>query len=178
MIFDAAACINPATGAAEHMKTIYLLTGGNLGDREESLRQAAGGISRQAGEIFAVSGLYETAPWGIADQPLFLNQAIGIHTMLPPIQLLDRLQELERKIGRVRAERYGPRVIDIDILLYDNEQIDVPRLRVPHPLLPERRFALMPLAEIAPALIHPVSGMPIAGLLAACDDPLRVHKLR
>lgn len=154
----------------------YLLTGGNLGDRAANLSRARELIGLHAGSVVAASSLYETAAWGNEDQPAFLNQALVIETELSPRRLIRRLLKLEKQMGRVREEKYGPRLIDIDILLYDQQVHQYPLLTLPHPALPQRRFALMPLAEIAPGLIHPVLNMSIRELLSECPDPLPVKK--
>lgn len=154
----------------------YLLTGGNLGDRVSNLARARELIGLHAGRVEAVSSLYETAAWGKEDQPPFLNQALVIATELSPRRLLRRLLKLEKQMGRIREEKYGPRLIDIDILLYDQEVHQYPLLTLPHPALPQRRFALMPLAEIVPGLMHPVLKLSIRELLAQCTDPLPVKK--
>jgi len=142
----------------------YVGIGANLGDREAVIRRAAEliGASR-------LSTIRETEPWGYADQPHFLNAVAELETDLPPRALLDRLLEVERELGRTRSEpRFGPRTIDLDLLLYGRETVNEPGLRVPHPRLHERRFALEPLAELDPGLEVPGRG-PVAALLAALD---------
>jgi 2-amino-4-hydroxy-6-hydroxymethyldihydropteridine diphosphokinase len=119
-------------------------------------------------EVVAVSQLHETEPVGVVDQPPFLNGAVAIETTLGPRELLDLLLEIERSLGRVRVERWGPRTVDLDLLVYGSETVDEPGLRVPHPRLHERRFALEPLAELAPELVVPGRG-PVSELLAALD---------
>lgn len=158
------------------MKTAYLLTGSNLGDREKALSVALQRIGQQCGTIRAHSSLYETAAWGKEDQPAFLNQALVLDTALTARQLMRKLLKIEKQMGRERKEKYGPRLIDIDILIYAAEIHHYPLLRVPHPELPNRRFALLPLAEIAPQLEHPVLKRTITDLLATCPDPLAVKK--
>lgn len=158
------------------MNNAYLLTGGNIGQREENLARARALIARDAGTVIRASALYETAAWGKTDQPSFLNQALEIQTSLAPAALLVQLLAIEKQIGRIREEKYGPRTIDIDILLFGQEIRDDPQLVLPHPQLPNRRFALLPLAEIAPGLLHPVLHETISGLLAICPDPLEVRK--
>jgi 2-amino-4-hydroxy-6-hydroxymethyldihydropteridine diphosphokinase len=152
------------------MATVYLLTGSNLGDRKKQLRQAAALIDNQAGPVTATSLLYETAPWGKIDQPAFLNQAICIATEKTPQALLATLLSIEQQMGRIRAERYGPRIIDIDILLYDQLIVQEDSLQIPHPELPRRRFALLPLAEIAAGLWHPTFCCSIETLLQQTED--------
>ena len=154
----------------------YLLTGANLGNRAANLARARELIGLHAGRVEAASALYETAAWGKEDQPAFLNQALVIRTELSPRRLLRRLLKLERQMGRIRGEKYGPRLIDMDILLYDQEVHQYPLLTLPHPALPGRRFALLPLAEIAPGLVHPVLQKSIAELLEECPDTLAVKK--
>ncbi|MDB5252664.1 MAG: 2-amino-4-hydroxy-6-hydroxymethyldihydropteridine pyrophosphokinae [Flaviaesturariibacter sp.] len=154
----------------------YLLLGGNLGDRPANLAAARTAIGAVCGPITAVSSLYETEAWGVSGQPSYLNQALAVRTELAPGDLLDAILSIEQTLGRERVETYGPRTIDIDILLYGDRVIDSPGLAVPHPQMPRRRFALTCLNEIAPHLIHPLSGKSIAQLLDECDDGLDVHK--
>ncbi|MBK8139992.1 MAG: 2-amino-4-hydroxy-6-hydroxymethyldihydropteridine diphosphokinase [Chitinophagaceae bacterium] len=158
------------------MNTAYLLTGGNLGERVHNLATARELIAEQIGNIIAASSLYETAAWGNTDQPAFLNQAIMIETPLNARQLIRRILKIEKKMGRVREEKYGPRLIDIDILLFNNEKHNYQFLKLPHPEMQNRRFALLPLAEIAPEIIHPVLKKTIAELLLECKDELEVKK--
>jgi 2-amino-4-hydroxy-6-hydroxymethyldihydropteridine diphosphokinase len=124
------------------------------------------------------SSIYETAAWGKNDQPAFLNQVLEIETALSPPQLLKTILAIEENIGRVRQEKYGPRIIDIDILLFNDEVLHLPMLKIPHPQLQNRRFVLVPLAEIAPDLIHPVFKKTIAELLAICPDKLEVSRIK
>ena len=142
----------------------YLGLGSNLGRREQNLQRAVGLLERVAAPA-AVSSVYETRPWGYVDQPDFLNLVCRVDTTLSPEELLRATQAVEVLIGREPTFRYGPRVIDVDILLYGDRIIDSDCLRVPHPRLCERAFALAPLAEIAPALVHPELGMSIRELL-------------
>ena len=158
------------------MNTAFLLTGGNLGDREKSLSQACQLIAEQCGHIVALSSLYETAAWGNVDQPSFLNQAIELETKLNARQLIRRLLKIEKIMGRERKEKYSARIIDIDILLFNHEIHDYHFLKLPHPEMQNRRFALEPLAELAPDYIHPALGKSIATLLALCPDSLPVKK--
>lgn len=160
------------------MNKAYLLTGGNLGNRVENLVQARDLIAARCGKIANESAFYETAAWGMEDQPAFLNQALCLITDIPPVDLMMELLAIEQEIGRVRDQKYGPRKIDIDMLLYDEEVIDTAELMLPHPQLPHRRFALTPLAEIAPRLVHPLSGKTITRLLKDCKDILPVKKVK
>jgi 2-amino-4-hydroxy-6-hydroxymethyldihydropteridine diphosphokinase len=149
------------------MPLVYIGLGSNLGEREATIRRAlelleAGGDI----EVEAVSSLRETDPVGYEDQPRFLNGAAALRTALAPRALLERLQALERELGRDRSgPRFGPRTIDLDLLLYGDERIDEPGLQIPHPRLAERRFVLEPLAELDSALEVPGSG-PVRALLA------------
>ncbi|RYZ15029.1 MAG: 2-amino-4-hydroxy-6-hydroxymethyldihydropteridine diphosphokinase, partial [Sphingobacteriales bacterium] len=129
------------------MNKAYLLTGGNIGVREANLALAFELIERHCGTIAVHSSLYETAAWGKNDQPRFLNQALLLETSKDAPSLLEQLLAIEKEIGRIRLERYGPRVIDIDILLFNQEIHQQPQLRIPHPELANRRFALTPLAQ-------------------------------
>jgi 2-amino-4-hydroxy-6-hydroxymethyldihydropteridine diphosphokinase len=149
--------------------TAYVGVGANLGDREASIRDALRLLGEREGvTVTAVSSLRETEPVGKLDQPSFLNGAVRLETTLPPRGLLDTLLDVERELGRERRERWGPRTIDLDLLLYGAERIDEPGLTVPHPRLHERRFALEPLAELAPGLDVPGSGR-VSELLARLD---------
>ena len=159
------------------MNTAYLLAGSNMGNRTAYLQQATKIIEEQCGSIIARSHIYETAAWGVLDQPSFYNQALAVQTLLQPGQLMKTLLDIEATIGRLRVEKMGPRTIDLDILLIDDLVLNTPLLTVPHPHLTERRFALTPLAEIAPALIHPIINKTITELLAACSDMLPVQQL-
>lgn len=159
------------------MNKAYLLTGGNLGDRQQYLATARQFINQQCGTIAVASSLYETAAWGNTDQPAFLNQAIEITTTLTARQLIRRILKIEKQMGRVRQEKYGPRLIDIDILLFNNEKHNYPFLKLPHPEMQNRRFALLPLAEIAPDIIHPVMNKTVTELLKECKDELQVSRM-
>ena len=151
------------------MTLAYVGLGANLGPREITLLRAVDLLAETDGvEVLAVSQLRETEPVGVVDQPLFLNGAVVLNTSLSPRELLDRLLEIERELGRVRDVRWGPRVVDLDLLVYGDRQIDERGLRVPHPRLHERRFALEPLAELDPELDVPGLGR-VENALAALD---------
>ena len=142
------------------MEQIYLALGSNLGDRESNLAKAIEQISSVC-PVIAMSSIYETEPWGYLEQGKFLNMVVGCETRLTPPDLLAFLKKLEGELGRMPNFRNGPRLIDIDILFYGNQVIDEPGLVIPHPRLHERAFVLVPLAEIAPTLRHPVTGFTI-----------------
>ena len=150
------------------MRNIYLGLGSNVGDRLSFLTQA---ISRLANEgiVSKISSVYETPPWGNEDQPVFLNACVQFQTKLEPESLLNKLKQIENELGRKGRERWGPREIDIDILFYGSEQINSQRLTIPHPLLHERAFVLVSLAEIAPDFVHPVLKKDIKELLTGVD---------
>jgi len=151
------------------MTTAFVGIGSNLGDREANLGQAIELLSAEDGiEVVAVSEIRETDPVGPVEQGPFLNGAVKVDTSLGPRELLDRLLSLENRLGRVRSERWGPRTIDLDLLLYGGERADEPGLTLPHPRLHERRFALEPLLDLDPALEIPGLG-PISTLLAELD---------
>jgi 2-amino-4-hydroxy-6-hydroxymethyldihydropteridine diphosphokinase len=156
------------------MKKAYLIIGGNIGDRLQYINAASLYIQQHCGEILQKSSIYETAPWGKTDQPSFLNQVLEIDTPLTPIALLNSILKIELSLGRQRKEKYDARTIDIDILYFEDEQLNTLELTIPHPKIHERRFVLIPLAEIAPNLIDPSIGLPIISLLDNCIDKLEV----
>ena len=160
-----------------NMNVVYLLTGGNIGDRNNYLSKARKSIEKNCGPVFRESSIYETAAWGKEEQNTFLNQVLEIRTGLSAERLLSSILEIEESLGRKRELRYGPRVIDIDILFFNNEIIDLPGLKIPHPQMQHRRFVLEPLAEIASGKIHPVFHKTITRLLEECKDPLPVNKI-
>lgn len=134
-------------------------------------------LQADAGRVIRCSSVYETAAWGLTDQPAFLNQVICLETHLSPEKLLRTIQAIEGRLGRTKKEKWGARLADIDVLYYGTEQIRTEQLTVPHPYLPERRFTLVPLAEIAPEFVHPVLGMTNRALLERCPDHGEVRKL-
>lgn len=158
------------------MSTAYLLTGGNLGDRKENLRNAVQLINEQCGTITNSSSIYETAAWGLTEQPAFLNQALEISTSLNARQLMRKILRIEKDMGRVRKEKMGPRVVDIDIIFFDDEVHSIRFITIPHPEMQNRRFVLTPLTEIAPQFEHPVLKKTIAQLLEECPDNSEVKK--
>lgn len=159
------------------MNTAYLLIGGNVGNRKNNLQKAIQLINESCAEIIEQSSIYQTAAWGVTDQPDFFNQVLVLQTALQPQQLLTQLLLIEEKMGRIRTIKMGPRTIDIDILLMNDLIINSPSLTLPHPALPQRKFALIPLNEVAPTLIHPVEKKTITALLQLCTDTLNVQKI-
>jgi 2-amino-4-hydroxy-6-hydroxymethyldihydropteridine diphosphokinase len=159
------------------MYIAYLLLGSNLGDRLKFISEASGAIDGRLGSIQARSSLYRTASWGKHDQPDFINMAVALETELSAAELLKGALSIEMELGRERVEKWGSRTIDIDILLYGDQIINQPDLKIPHPFLHERRFCLEPLVEIASDLIHPSFGKPLSVLLRDLLDNLSVKKL-
>ncbi len=150
------------------MAEVYVSLGTNLGDKDNNLRTAVRLMQERIGKVISLSSFYETAPWGFQSEHSFLNAAACIETRLSPEQLLLVTQQIERELGRTQKSSgnvYKDRLIDIDLLMYDNLQIHADQLVLPHPLMTERRFVLEPLAEIAPETIHPVTGKTIRELL-------------
>ena len=145
--------------------TVYLALGSNLEDRMQNLKEALNSLSPQM-VVKAKSHIYETLPWGYEDQPKFLNQVLKVETYVEPQPLLKHLKRLEIALGRRASFRNGPRLIDIDILLYDDLVLDIPGLCIPHPHMHERGFVLLPLMDIAPDLIHPVTKKSVREMVA------------
>ena len=159
------------------MKEVYLLLGSNLGDSKKKLSDALRIIEEKLGVIIRSSSLYQTAAWGKTDQPDFINQVVCLRTKLPPRQLLEQILVIENQLGRIRAEKWSSRTIDIDILFYGDLIVQEKDLIIPHPFLHLRKFTLMPLCEINPELYHPVLKAKATDLLNKLEDNLQVKKL-
>jgi 2-amino-4-hydroxy-6-hydroxymethyldihydropteridine diphosphokinase len=156
---------------------VYLLLGSNLGEREVVINKAIHLISEEIGVVVCKSSLYDTEPWGITDQPGFLNIALEVKTSLTAIEVLEHALRIEHELGRVRLERWGSRIIDIDIIFYNQDVIQVKdRLRVPHPELQNRKFVLEPLMEIAPDFMHPQLNQTVKELYISLADNSTVQK--
>jgi len=156
---------------------VFLSLGSNVGDREKNLRAAIAALGELGVKIKQVSSIYETEPVDLLEQPWFLNCVVEGETPVPPLELLKKLRELEKRMGSKKMVARGPRLIDLDILVYGRQTIDSPELQVPHPRMHLRRFVLAPLAEIAPNLKHPAWGGSAAQLLVALTDRSTVKKL-
>ena len=148
--------------------TVYIALGTNLGERLNNLRAAIEAMAPEV-SVLAESHIYETPPWGYEDQPAFLNMVVKAETGLEPEALLNFLKQLEVQLGREQNFRWGPRLIDLDILFYDDLILDTPPLVIPHPRLHERAFVLVPLADVAPDLIHPVFQRSVNDLLVEIE---------
>ncbi len=166
----------PASSNVKYIN-VYLALGSNLGDRAANLKSAQELLERFVGKIARRSHVYETEPWGNTIQEPFLNQVVMVNTTLSPREVLEAIAKVERQVGRVRAERWGPRVIDIDILFYGRRVIRDKGLEVPHPELHKRAFVLVPMLELAPDLEHPILKKPIDQLYMECTDPSEVVML-
>lgn len=150
--------------------SVYLSLGSNLGDRAEHLRRALEAVAALPDtRLVAQSSLHETAPWGVTDQPSFLNLAAEIGTALGPLELLNAVKAIELRLGRTQGPQWGPRVIDIDLVLWQDKVMETDALTLPHPRFRDRAFVLLPLREIAPDAVDPVTGRTVAELAAALD---------
>jgi 2-amino-4-hydroxy-6-hydroxymethyldihydropteridine diphosphokinase len=157
------------------MNRIFLSIGSNLGDRSQNLKKGIDLLVKLAGRSGAVSSIYETEPWGCDSQLNFYNQVIELYTHLGPLSLLDVIHNTEKMCGRDRpVQRYAPRTLDVDILLYGDSVIEIPELVIPHPHIQDRQFVLVPLTEIAPHVIHPILNKNMEQLLRECKDEKKV----
>lgn len=155
----------------------YLLIGSNKGDRKAFLAQAVDKINRTVGRVREKSKLYETQAWGVTNQPDFLNQALAVETSLDAHKVLAQILSIENEMGRTRTQKWEERTIDIDILMFDDVVVKSPNLTIPHPELPKRNFALIPLMEIAGEVEHPILHQTIEEIYFDCNDPLDVFLL-
>jgi 2-amino-4-hydroxy-6-hydroxymethyldihydropteridine diphosphokinase len=159
------------------MKKVFLGIGTNLGERETNLKDTLVGIENNIGHVIKVSSLYETEPWGFKSENQFLNMVVEAETKLTPSGVLGAALMIESFLGRTRGEKqYSSRIIDIDILLYEDMIVDEVSLKIPHPLLHERRFVLVPLCELDPDLVHPVLKKSFRSILESCKDESKVMK--
>lgn len=156
---------------------VFLGIGTNLGNRSENLRECIKQIHQSVGSVKKISSVYETEPWGVEEQTNYYNQVLKVETELKPFQLLIKTQAIENKMGRIRKEKWGSRIIDIDILFYDQKIIISKKLNIPHPLILNRNFVLEPLVEIEPDYIHPVKLQNINSLIKQSDDKSWIKKL-
>lgn len=156
------------------MHPLYVLVGGNIGDRRNNLDVALCWLQKEIGQVIKSSAIYETEAWGNNDQPDFYNQVHIINTQLPADEAMQKILDIEEKMGRVRTIKNAARIIDIDILFYNNEIINVTGLTVPHPEIANRRFVLVPLDELSPGFVHPTLHKTIHELLSTCTDGLEV----
>jgi 2-amino-4-hydroxy-6-hydroxymethyldihydropteridine diphosphokinase len=160
------------------MNRLYILLGGNLGDKQKVFSETRERLNKLLGEITSRSAIYETEPWGFESSDLFWNQVLEITTNLSPEEVLWQTQQTELELGRIRKfNQYNSRIIDIDILFYGDQVINQQNLIIPHPRIQERKFALIPLCEIAANLIHPIFQKSIIRLLEECTDQLKVKKI-
>jgi len=158
------------------MVHVYLLLGANLGNREQQLYAARLGIQEAIGPITHQSALYETDSWGTREkQPDYLNQVVEVETGRSPEEVLKEINRIEANLGRVREKKWDARIIDIDILFYGAQIVDLPHLQIPHPYFQDRNFALVPMHEIAPGLMHPLLEKTVSQLLQSSTDPLSVR---
>ncbi|MEP7229410.1 MAG: 2-amino-4-hydroxy-6-hydroxymethyldihydropteridine diphosphokinase [Ginsengibacter sp.] len=159
------------------MNKVYVLTGGNIGDRFVNLTTAQKYLEEEIGKIEKSSSIYETAAWGNNDQPDFYNQVHILKTTLSADKIMQVILKIEEKMGRVRTTKNAARIIDIDILFFNKEIINEAGLIIPHAEIANRRFVLEPLNELSPNMIHPILNESISGLLATCGDTLKVSKV-
>jgi|SRR6185312_12051562 len=160
------------------MNKVYLSLGSNRGNRSANLERAITLLSEWAGDVATVSSVYETPPWQMTDKTNFFNQVLLLETAFDPAQLIDTIILVETMMGRKRTGiKYEPRIIDIDILFYNDAQINTEELTIPHPLIAQRRFVLEPLTEIAPGFMHPLLKKTVTQLQDECEDKSKIKKL-
>jgi 2-amino-4-hydroxy-6-hydroxymethyldihydropteridine diphosphokinase len=159
------------------MTNIYLHLGSNVGDRKENLQKAVQLIGKKIGKIVMKSGLYETEAWGKKDQDAFINQAIEINTDLSPRDILLKCNGIEQELGSIKTEKWGPRILDIDILFCGKKKVKEKDLIIPHPEIENRNFVLIPLMEIAGDFVHPVLGKTIEEIYDECNDTCEVYQI-
>jgi len=159
------------------MQEVYLLLGSNLGEREEYLHKAAQLITERVGKVLQGSAFYQTAAWGITDQPAYINQILLVGTELDASEVLINILRIEKELGRERFQKWEARVIDIDILFYSDLVINEAHLTIPHPHFEERRFAVEPMLELAPDFIHPVLKKTIKSIALELTDNLSVERI-
>jgi 2-amino-4-hydroxy-6-hydroxymethyldihydropteridine diphosphokinase len=161
------------------MKKVFLGIGTNLGERERNLEETVTKIKESIGPVLNMSSVYETEPWGFVTENQFLNMVVEVETKLTPSGVLGAILMIEAFLGRIRGgKQYSSRVIDIDILLYEDSVVDQVSLKIPHPLMVKRRFVMVPMCEIAPDLEHPVLKKSIASLLESCEDKSKIGKFK
>lgn len=160
------------------MHKVFFSIGGNIGDRQTNLAKAIYEIGKRVGNMLRVSAIYETKAWGVENQPDFLNQVLLVETTLTPLETLETVLTIELEMGRIRTQKWYTRIIDIDLLFFDDQIIETQRLTLPHPFLAKRNFVLAPLVEIAPDFIHPKLQQSIKDLYQHSEDPLKVWSLK
>lgn len=156
------------------MSEVFIQLGSNLGNRMQALNKAMDLMHNMLGKPLKISGIYESQAWGNENQENFLNCVVSYKTSMHPLELLKHLKEIEIKIGRVQNTKWGPRLIDLDILMFGKSVFLANDLKIPHPKMSQRAFVMIPLADIAPNLIHPIFGQTISAMKDACTDPLLV----
>jgi 2-amino-4-hydroxy-6-hydroxymethyldihydropteridine diphosphokinase len=159
------------------MNTVFLITGGNIGDKRKNLETASALINERVGKIIKSSKIYQTDAWGITDQPAFYNQVHIVKSDFSAREVLDKILMIEEEMGRKRTVKNAARIIDIDILLFNEEMVNEKNLVIPHPQISNRRFVLLPLSELAPHMIHPVFKKSILQLLLQTEDQLKVTEV-
>ncbi len=157
---------------------MYLGIGTNQGNKIANLNVALQYISELVGKILHISSVYKTAPWGFFEQPDFYNIVVKINCNIPYDACWQTLEDIEKKMGRIKTVKYGPRIIDIDILFFDNEIVQLPYLQIPHPQIMNRKFVLKPMFEIEPQFVHPSQHITIKNLLKKCEDKGKVRKIK